>query len=165
MESKKDLSKPLRLNRAVASAGIIRSVSSAYCIIGYSPPKVFTNWILQNSNMPGSVDNRLQKVCCEDKEEGGKRITLSHPPLHWKLFPGMPFNNTEEDPDCKIIWIHLTHLVGNHLCAITYKITWCLILSKAFSKSSFKIMTSFWSDGRCAEIERPKLDNLGWFFL
>jgi hypothetical protein len=39
----------------------------------------------------------------------------------------------------------------------------CSILSKAFSKSSFRMIISFWSGGKGEGTQRTKLSSLGWF--
>jgi hypothetical protein len=40
VESEKDLSNPFKLKRVLPSAGRMNNVSSAYCTIGKSPPKL-----------------------------------------------------------------------------------------------------------------------------
>jgi hypothetical protein len=54
----------------------------------------------------------------------------------------MPLSKTEEDPEPRKHLTHLSHSSLKPLCFKIYTKASCSIVSKAFSKSSFKIMHS-----------------------
>jgi hypothetical protein len=72
----------------------------------------------------------------------------------------MPFNKTAELAELRIHLTQLIHFEGKPLCFITSTIKGCSILSNAFSKSSLRMTTFFWSGDRYVEIRMPKQGSL-----
>ena len=73
-------------------------------------------------------------------ERGSPCLT---PLLHLKFFHGIPFRRTAELAVLRRFCIQLTHFSENPLCFRISRIAWCSTLSKAFSKSSFRMIISF----------------------
>jgi len=65
------------------------------------------------------------------------------PLLHLNIFPSVPLSRIEDLPEVRIFSIQFIHFAGKPLCFMTWRLTWCSTLSKAFSKSSFRITISF----------------------
>jgi len=64
------------------------------------------------------------------------------PLLHWNYFPGTPFNKTEELAVDNITDTHLIQSFRKPIANIMSAMVVCSTVSKAFEKSSFKIMIS-----------------------
>ena len=62
------------------------------------------------------------------------------PHLHLNCLPNRPFRSTEDDPVGRISLIQAIHFASKPLCWRIYKISSCSTVSKAFAKSSFKMM-------------------------
>jgi hypothetical protein len=88
------------------------------------------------------VDDALKEVCSQNEEKGRKRIPLSHPTPAWKVLSRHSIKN-DEVPVARILWIQLHQISSNPRCSIVLMITLCSIVSKAFVKSSLRIMISF----------------------
>jgi hypothetical protein len=72
-------------------------------------------------------------------ERGSPCLTL----LQWNTFLGEPFNKTKDVPELKISFIHDSPLSPKPFLLMISSIAPCSILSKAFSKSSLRIISSF----------------------
>jgi len=83
------------------------------------------------------------KSAAKTKSRGERGSPCLTPLLQWKVLPGTPFNRTVDVPELRMELIPDHHFMSKPLCAITSKITLCSILSKAFSKSSFRTIISF----------------------
>lgn len=103
--SEKGLKRPFRLNRVLASPGRMRRVSSAYCRIGKSPPKLSLRGCFKIS-----FCHALFTIVCSRSPASTKRREESGSPcltplLQSKGLPRMPFRSTVEDPELRILCI------------------------------------------------------------
>lgn len=132
----------LRQKSCLASACIIRRVSSAYCTMGksevgcgmgsFSIPWSFKPLIIYCKISAAKTNNR--------GESGSPCLT---PLLKGKLFPGTPFRRTAALPEERMAVTQLSHCEGNSSFNIISSITLCSIVSNAFVKSSLTITISF----------------------
>ena len=155
---------PFRLKRVLASLRNMSSVSSAYCRIGKSPPKLSEMGCV---NTP--ISQTLLTILCKrsvarTKSNGERGSSCLTPILHLKIFPGVPLSRTEDVPEPRMFSIHFIHFDGKPLCFITSRMAWCSTLSKAFSKLSFRMTIFFWNGGRDGETGRPKLGSHTLYF-
>ena len=115
------------------------TMSSAYCIIGKSwlwegIVRVKVRW----ENIWLTTDCKRSAAITKRRGERGSPYLTPH--LHSNCLLGMPLSNTEEDPDERISLTHPIHLSSKPLCLSICKITSCSTVSKAFAKSSFRMM-------------------------
>ena len=82
------------------------------------------------------------KLCSKHKEKWREGSPCRTPLLHLKNFPGTPLSRIAEEPVSRMHFIHSNHFSRNPRCSIIVRIAWCSTVSKAFSKSSFRIITS-----------------------
>jgi hypothetical protein len=97
-----------------------------------------------------------RKPAARIKIRGDKRSPYLTPILQWNVFPGTPFNRTEEIPKLKMHFIHLSQRTPKPLAFIKASIVSCSILSKAFSKSNFRMTISFldwWQSCRYSRVQ------------
>jgi hypothetical protein len=118
-------------------------VSSAYGTIENSPPKSSLSGWLIVPFCQALLITVCNKSAARTKRRGDKGSPCLTPLKQLKVFPGIPFNNTAECPELRMLWIHPIHYSENPLCLITSKITWCSSLSKAFSISNLRTITFF----------------------
>jgi hypothetical protein len=83
------------------------------------------------------------KSAAKTKSRGEGGSPCLTPLLQWNVLPGTPFNRTTDVPELRMESIQDLHYMPKPLCAIISKITLCSTLSKAFSKSSFRTIISF----------------------
>ena len=84
-----------------------------------------------------------RRFAASTKRRGDRGSPYLSPLLQWKVFPGTPLRSTEEVPEFSMSWIHPTHLVPKPLCRRIWSIAGCSIMSKAFSKSSLRMINFF----------------------
>ena len=116
-------------------------VSSAYWIIGKS---LSAERGIGSPNIPCSFAalRRDWRVSTDRTKSRGESESPCLTPLRqWKNFPGTPFNKTAKVPEPKMSFM-CSHFCGNPLNSITLIMNSCSILSKAFSKSNFKMIRS-----------------------
>lgn len=143
VESEKVLSKPFKLNNCLASASIINHVSSAYWTIGKNSLKSLDKGWFKTPASQALLITVYKRSAAKTNNKGDSGSPCLTPLLHEKDFPGTPFKRTEEVPDLSMTLTHSIHLLGKALNFIMSKIAWCSSLSKAFSKSNFKMTISF----------------------
>lgn len=143
MESKKDLRRPLRLKRVLASPGRTSRVSSAYWTMGKSPWKESLIGCFKTPFCQALLTTVWSRSAASTNRRGESGSPCLTPLLQIKVLPGIPLRRTEEVPDSRRLLIQLIHFWENPLCCRVSKMNWCPILSKAFSKSSFKMTISF----------------------
>ena len=125
----------------MASASKIKSVSSAYWIVGNSSPGQGIGLL----NKPREVGlfiiawSRSAAKTNNNRERGSPYRTLL---LQQFFFLGTPFSSTADVPEEKISLIQWIQVSGKPICCITDNIVLCSTVSKAFSKSSFRITIS-----------------------
>jgi hypothetical protein len=71
-----------------------------------------------------------------------QRVTLSYSHFVLKLITCMPLKITEEVPKDGILDIHVRYFPGKPMCCMTWIMIVCSTVSKAFAKSSFKMIIS-----------------------
>jgi hypothetical protein len=64
------------------------------------------------------------------------------PLLQWKILLGTPLRRMEEEAESRIILVQLIHLAGKPNFFMMARMVPCSMVSKAFSKSSFRITIS-----------------------
>ena len=92
-------------------------------------------WIWNNSN-----NNRSATRTKRRDDRGSPCLT---PLRQLNGFPRIPFKMIDEVLELRILLIQPTHLSQKPLNLRICRIAWCSTLSKAFSKSSFKMTISF----------------------
>ena len=102
LESEKDLNKHLRLKRVLASPGKMRRVSSAYCTIGKSPPKLSLRGCLRMPIYQALLTTDYRRSATKTNNRGESGSPYLTPLLHSNPFPRIPFSRTEEVPDPKM---------------------------------------------------------------
>ena len=141
VESEKDLNSPFRLNKFLALACRMRD---HHWNIGQLGSLLQS---LHSEDALGYLVARPSQLTKEYQLLEWKVVArgdhLALPLLHLKGFPRTPLSKIDDTPGLKILSTQLTHLLEKPLCLRTCKITWCSMLSKAFSKSSFKMTISF----------------------
>ena len=143
VESEKGLRIPFRLKRVLASRGRMSNVSSAYCIIGKSPPKLSEIGCFSTPISQALLTILCKRSAARTRSSGERGSPCLTPLLHLKVFPGIPLRSTDDVPDPRMFSIHFIQFDGNPLCFITSRMDWCSTLLKAFSKSSFRMTISF----------------------
>ena len=120
---------------------MISIVSSAYCTIGKSS----SGWGI--GAISRLEDAALLTSTCSNsaaitKSNGESGFPCRTPLLHLKNFPGTPFRSSADEPEPSMLMIQSTHLLGKPRCIIICIMAWCATVSKAFSKSNLRMMTS-----------------------
>jgi hypothetical protein len=137
----KQINSASRKNNCWASAFINRRVSSAYCTIGKSS----IGWAIGAWMMFGEAA-WLIRTCnssaASTKTRGDKGSPCLTPLLQLKNFPETPWRWTVVEAELRILVTQWIQLAGRPRLDMTWMIAWCSTKSKAFSKSSFKIMIS-----------------------
>jgi hypothetical protein len=143
MDSAKVLRSAFRASSCLGHAYRISRGSSTYCTIEKSVPHL--SGIGRVGTPLCIADFRMlcNKSTTRTKSRGGRGPPCLTPLLQWKTLFRTPFNNIADVPDSIIIFNQCCHFAPKPLCCIILMIASCSILSKVFSKSSFRITIYF----------------------
>lgn len=83
-----------------------------------------------------------KRSAARTNNKGERASPCLTPLLQWKSLPRTPFNRTAEVQVERVFLIHKHHLLGKPLASKICTIAECSTISKAFSKSSLRIMIS-----------------------
>ena len=84
-----------------------------------------------------------KRSAASTNKSGDRGSPCLTPLLQRKTSPHTPFKITDEDPELRMALIQEIHLLPKPLASMILRIASCSILSKAFSKSSFRMTSSF----------------------
>lgn len=90
-----------RLRSCYSSAGKIINVSSAYYIIGKSPPKLLPKGWCSIPVLAASLMIDWRRSAAITNNRGDKGSSCLTPLLHLNGLPGTPFSTTEEEPEAR----------------------------------------------------------------
>jgi hypothetical protein len=96
----------------------------------------------KNAKIILPADDTLKEISGNCKKKWGEMIPYLTPLVHLKSFPAVPLRSTEEVAVDNSSSIYLNHFGGKPLACSISKMVECSTRSKAFSKSSFRIIIS-----------------------
>ena len=144
VDSENWFSKDLRKWSCLGSPSKKISVSSAYCKMGKSAKLGRGIGSFRSAINFAFVNHGLGQICSQNKEEGDRSPCLTTTLLQWNVFPGTSLRSTIEVAIERISLIYPAYpFLTNAPSFKNRRIAWCSTLSKAFSKSSFKMTIPF----------------------
>jgi hypothetical protein len=117
-------------------------VSSTYRTIGKSPSPTSRGGFSSPLSLR-SLTMYYNGSAPRTKRRGERGSLYLTPLLHLNFLPRTPLTNTEEVPVSSIIFTQKMNFSGNPMALKTSFIASCSIESKAFSKSSLRIIVGF----------------------
>ena len=141
--SAKLLRRAFMKTNCLASASIIKRVSSAYCTIRKSRLDYKSIGLLINPLFIAEFTKVYRKSAASTKSRGERGSPCLTPLLQWIVLPGTPFRRILVVPDEKMLGIQEIQVWPKPLCLRMSRMNSCSSLSKVFSKSSLRMITFF----------------------